>query len=81
MHTNGRKEKESAILRAGGYSTMFSPDVVNAIPFFSHGEGYIDERINSFLFDQQGMKRMRDWCDHLSKNVMDLLAQRGLGGT
>ncbi|MGD0796334.1 MAG: hypothetical protein ABR910_01305 [Acidobacteriaceae bacterium] len=60
---------------------MFSPDVVNAIPFFSHGEGYIDERINSFLFDQQGMKRMRDWCDHLSKNVMDLLAQRGLGGT
>ena len=58
---------------------MFSPDVVNAIPFFSHGEGHIDEKITSIRFDQEGMKRMWDWYHRLSKNVMDFLAQIGLG--
>jgi hypothetical protein len=53
--------------------------IVNAFPIFSYGDGYIEERISSFPFDQEGMKRMWDWCECLSKNVMDFLRERGIG--
>jgi hypothetical protein len=48
----------------------------SAFPIFSFGEGYIDEALNKFSFDQEGMKRRRDWYDRLSKNVLEFLDER-----
>lgn len=58
---------------------MFCQGVVNAFHFLSYGEAYINEKIDSFPWDQEGMKRMWGWYGLCSKNVMDFLRESGFG--
>src|SRR5579863_6637177 len=57
-------------------------DVVRSIEneflIFSFGENYIDETLDKFPFDQEGMQRLWDWYDHLSQRVLEFLDQRFL---
>lgn len=55
--------------------------IESAFPIFSYGERHIDEVLNKFSFDQDGMKGRWDLYDRLSNNILEFLDQRfpGLG--
>jgi len=47
-----------------------------AIPIFSHGERHIDELLEWFPFDRDGIARQWEMFDSLSRNVMEFLRDR-----
>ena len=53
----------------------------NAFPVFYFGEGYVNERLDQFSFDGEGIRQRWQWYDDLAKNVFEFLNERfpGLG--
>jgi len=45
----------------------------NAFPVFSFGEGYINERLDRFSFDEEGIRQRWQWHDGLAKNTLSFL--------
>jgi len=59
---------------------MFSlPEVLNriqeAFPIFSHGQRHVDEFLDSYSFDDEGIRQRWEMFDHLSTNVMAFLTR------
>jgi hypothetical protein len=55
-------------------------DVTNSIncafPIFSHGECHIDEFLNRYSFDQDGIRQQWEMYNRLSSNVLEFLRAR-----
>lgn len=59
---------------------MFSlPEVLNrihrAFPIFSHGQRHIDEFLDGYSFDDEGIRQRWEMFDNLSTNVMAFLTR------
>ena len=53
----------------------------DAFPVFYLGEGHLNERLDKFPFDEEGIQQARRWHDGLAKNILEFLDDRfpGLG--
>lgn len=48
----------------------------NAFPVFSFGEGFVDERLDRFSLDDEGIRQRWRWHDNLAKNILEFLNER-----
>jgi hypothetical protein len=51
-------------------------DINGAFPLFSYGERHINEFLEKYSFDRDGIKQQWEMFDYLSSNVMEFLSDR-----